>query len=358
MGIGCEANESDPAGRPSVDKPLKEIVSEAFPKGNVFIGIASHYSLFGTRTMKIVDSLFSYVTPSNDFKQTSIHPLPGKWDWSKSDAWVEHCKMEKQLIRMHAPISPQCSPWVKEDNRTPAELETMLTEYMTALCTKYNRVQGIIWLDVVNETIDKENGNWFGPKPGTTEWENPWPKMGFDETVPLRPPLYIKKAFEIAAKNAPDIKLIINQHGALEEASWVKMKQLVEYLRKNNLRVDGLGWQAHIDLGWEKISGNLERLAGIVDWCHQNNLEFHITEFNVWLKPGNEMKREDQARTYTSISKVLLDRHKSGVVGINFWQLRSSETMNKTWDGCLYSEELLPKPAYFAIRDLLLSYLP
>ena len=354
----CSAGETVLVEEPeeTSSKTIKELVAEAFPEGNVYIGSACHHSLIGTKSFEILNREFSYVTPANDFKQTYIHPEPGQYLYEKSDDWVNHCKANKQVIRLHAPISPQCSKWVKEDHRTAAELETMLDEYMTALCKRYNGTENILWLDVVNETIDKQTGDWFGPRPGTDKWENPWPKIGYDESHDLRPPLYIKKAFEVANQYAPDIKQIINQHGALEKHSWNKMKALVSYLRENDLRVDGLGWQAHLDLGWEKIPGNLDYLAEIIQWCHANDLEFHITEFNVWLRDGNEGKVNGQADTFRAITKVVLDNSNTGTVGVNFWHIRGKDTANKDRDGCLWSDDYSPKPAYYKIRDLLRTY--
>lgn len=354
----CAADDANlPEDEPKKEtKTIKELVTEAFPEGNVYIGSACHHNLMETKTGEILKREFSYVTPANDFKQTYIHPEPGKYQYENPDDWVKFCKTNAQVIRMHAPISPQCSPWVKDDSRTAEELETMLEEYMKALCTKYNGTSNILWLDVVNETIDKTTGDWFGPKPGTDKWENPWPKIGYDESHPLKPPLYIKQAFTLANKYAPDVKQIINQHGELEEASWEKMKALVAYLRENNLRIDGLGWQAHIDLGWEKIPGNIERLGEIVRWCHSNELEFHITEFNVWLKDENTGKINEQAATFKAITKTVLDNRHNGVVGINFWHICANDTQNKEWDGCLFNDNCEPKPAYYEIKELLKSY--
>jgi GH35 family endo-1,4-beta-xylanase len=337
------------------DRSLRDIVADVFPKGNVYIGCASHRRLFGTPTIELLDREFSYVTPSNEFKQTNIHPLPDKWQWDQANDWIAHCTENKQVIRLHSPISPQCSEWARDDNRTRQEMEKMLEAYMTALCKKYNETKDIKWMDVVNETINAD-GTWFGPKEGTKSWENPWTILGFDESVPLKPPLYIEKAFQIANKNAPAIKQIINQHGAFEEAAWEKMKALVTYLRSKGIRIDGIGWQAHIEMGWEKIPGNPERLAAIVDWCHSNQLEFHITEFNVWLKAGNESRLKEQAETFAAVSKIVLDRHNTGLVGINFWQIRGSETMHADWNGCLFSEDFQPKPAYKTFKQLLISY--
>lgn len=354
--FACKASEQEaPEKELKTEKSIRELVAEKFTDGNVYVGMATHHRLFGTESLNILDREFSYVTPANDFKQTYIHPEPAKYEYEKSDAWIEHCRKNKQVIRLHSPISPQCSVWAREDNRTAGELEIMLDEYMTTLCSRYKNNSEILWMDVVNETIEK-NGDWFGPKTGTIYWENPWPKIGFDETHELRPPLYIKQAFTLANKQAPNIKQIINQHGDLEKQSWEKIKLLVAYLRENNLRVDGLGWQAHINLGWEKIPGNLEYLAEIIQWCHANKLDFHITEFNVWLKDKDVGKWQEQAETFTSIIKTVLDNRNAGVIGINFWQVRASETQNKNWNGCLFDEHYNPKPAYFKIKELFESY--
>lgn len=367
--FSCSDSGTDIEDELDIEKPeqtIREIVAEVFPEGNVFIGSACHHNLMETKSGEILNREFSYVTPANDFKQSYIHGVPGRYQYQLSDDWVQSCKDNKQVIRMHGPISPQCSKWVKEDVRTAEELELMLEEYMVALCSRYNGIENVLWLDVVNETIvtnpikdpmgNYEPGDWFGPREGIENWENPWPKIGFDETHALKPPLYIKQAFALANKYAPDVKQIINQHGALEEVSWDKMKALVSYLRENNLRVDGLGWQAHIDLGWEKIPGNIERLGEIVKWCHANDLEFHITEFNVWLRAGNEFKHNEQAATFKAITKAVLDNRSGGVVGINYWHIRGNDTANKDLDACLFDDNYAPKPAYFEIKELLKSY--
>ena len=111
-----------------------------------------------------------------------------------------------------------------------------LTAFMTELCRRYDGQAPVRWLDVINETV-LPNGQWHGPKKGTDGWECPWTAIGFDEEHPLRPPLFIRLAFEIANRHAPSTKLIINQHGGMEEAMWGKVRALVPYLRGQGLRV-------------------------------------------------------------------------------------------------------------------------
>ncbi|CAA6678862.1 MULTISPECIES: endo-1,4-beta-xylanase [unclassified Lentimonas] len=334
--------------------PLREIVAQYYPRGNVYVGGTTGWKK-RSRTSGLLAREFSYITPENDFKQPGIHPMPDRWNWKIADAWVEYAAEHGQLIRMHGPIGPQASKWTLEDDRTPAELEQNLTEFMTALCQRYDGHPQVRWMDVVNETVEPKTGEWFGPKPGTDKWENPWTILGFDETVPMRPPQYIKMAFEIANEHAPNTKLIINQHGKMESGAWGKVCGLVYYLREQGLRVDGIGWQAHVDVGWEKEPGNLERLEKLIAWAHANELSFHVTENNVWLKKKKDY--EAQAETFGAILRVLLSKRHSGVVTWNVWNLSDADAYVKreAYDGSIFDREYAPKPAYYTLQRELLQ---
>ncbi|MBT8043845.1 MAG: endo-1,4-beta-xylanase [Verrucomicrobiae bacterium] len=333
---------------------LREIVAKHYPAGNVFIGGTTGWRKLKRGSGVVLNREFSYVTPENDFKQNKIHPSSGKWHWDTADAWVNRCAENKQVLRLHGPISPQCSRWVKDDKRTPAELETMLREFMTALCKRYDRYQHVRWMDVVNETITTK-GEWMGPKPGVTQWENPWTRIGFDRDHPLKPPKYIRMAFEIATQHAPNTKLIINQHGSMEPAMWNKVKALVVYLRQQGLRVDGIGWQAHVNMGWEKQPGNVKRLGELIDWAHANKLSFHVTENNVWMK--RQKNDSAQAETFAAILQTLLEKRHSGVVTWNVWNLSDGDAWmkSKDWRGCIFYDDFRPKPAYYALQKVLIE---
>lgn len=359
----CCAAPADLSAQPET---IRAILEEYYPAGQLYIGAASHPWKFGRTSGVILDREFSYSTPTNDFKQTVVHPEPGVWSWERPDSWITHSLEHGQLVRMHCPVSPQCSPWAKQDDRTTEELSLMLDEYMTAVCCRYNGVDPVRWMDVVNETVvtspikdelgNMEPGDWFGPRAGVDRWENPWTRLGFDSSTSIGLPVYIDRAFEIANREAPDILQIINQHGALEEVVWKKMKLIVDCLREEKgRRVDGLGWQAHIETGWEKIPGNLQRLSEIIDWCQANGLEFHVTEMNVWLKEAGSTDYEAQADTYTAILEILTDKSRNGVVGLNFWGVTDDDLLKPEWQGTLWSSEGVPRPAYYRIRKMLLD---
>ena len=307
------------------------------------------------RKSGLLDREFNYITPENDFKQQRIHPRPGTWNWKDADAWVKHAAANDQLIRLHGPVSPQVSRWAKEDNRTAEELRQNMEAFFTAQCKRYDGHPNVRWMDVVNETVETD-GTWFGPKPGVDKWENPWPKLGYDETHPLRPPIYIKRAFEIANEHAPNTQLIINQHGSMERKMWKKVFALVDYLRGNGLRVDGIGWQAHVDVEWEKERGNPEFFAALIQLAHKKNLSFHVTENNVWLD-GDKKDYKAQAKTFAVILKILLDNRHTGEVGWNVWNLSDADPWKqyKDREGSIFGRDREPKPAYYALRRVLLE---
>jgi len=331
---------------------IREIVADGYPEGHVHIGGTTGWSKRPGGSGLTMDREFSYVTPENDFKQNTIHSSPGAWGWELADQWVAHCSDQNQVLRIHGPIGPQCSLWTKDDSRTPAELRKNLTEFMTELCKRYDRYEHVRWLDVVNETV-LWNGMWHGPKEGTEAPENPWLKIGLDDDHPQKPPLYIKLAFEIATKHAPNTKLIINQNGGMQDAMWDKVKALVRYLREQGLRVDGIGWQAHVDVGWEQTEDNIARFHGLVRWAHSNDLSFHVTENTVWLKGDKDYQA--QAETCAAILRVLLEHRGTGVVTWNTWNLSDRDPWARTrpYDGCIFDHQYRPKPAYYALQRLL-----
>jgi hypothetical protein len=165
------------------------------------------------------------------------------------------------------------------------------------------------------------------------------------------------KAFEIATKEAdPDIKLVYNQHLSMEPEVWDKVKSTVLYLKKKGLRVDAVGWQAHLkennNVGLDPEA--LKRLGELIDWAHANGLEFHVTEIDYKMKePYDDYAARKQAIAYTNVLKVLLSRRDQGVVAYNGWGLRDGTTKHSDEHRFLFDEELRAKPVFYAIQKTL-----
>tara|TARA_B110000914_G_scaffold54816_1_gene47473 strand:+ start:1690 stop:4548 length:2859 start_codon:yes stop_codon:yes gene_type:complete len=322
---------------------------------NVLVGATLNYRELNTIKEKLFLKDFNYLTPANAAKQSRVHPNPTVWKWQQIDDFINFSKKHNIQVRLHGPISPQASKWAKQDYRTAEELEAIMIEFTTAFAKKFNNEPTVKWMDVVNETI-LPDGKWFGPKKGTNKWENPWLKIGLDENGF---PLYILKSFEIATKHATNIKLVYNQNAGMQKTLWDKLKKSVLYLRSKGYRVDGIGWQAHIGLSSstkaliENTDEELRKLSDLIDWAHENNLEFHVTELDYFIEDNNKLVegRKKQAEFYKKLIETLNEKTKSGVVTLNLWDLGVRTKKGK--EGAfhsIYDSEFNPTPAYKSIK--------
>lgn len=130
-------------------------------------------------------------------------------------------------------------------------------------------------MDVVNETFGNK-AQWTDQKTGTC-CQNPQPQIVANEDGI---PLYIIRSFEIAKEDAPNISLVFNQYQGMQPVMWDKVKETILYLKSKELRIDGLA--SHLRDN-DILSLNKEQfdyLLSLIDWAHENDLDFHITEID------------------------------------------------------------------------------
>lgn len=390
LNTGCTTVMVNPKSIQTSDLSIRQIMDKQYGNGSFYLGCSSkkqYYTAPDTNALRFFNE-FSYNTPENAFKQAVIYPSPNaSWEAGALEYryFIQKARENKQVIRAHSPISPQVSNWARDDGRTSKELESMMTLFMTEMSKDLEANKDVVkWMDVVNETLNTSNtkglnydgtgneditsyqiGSWMGPKKGNNTWENPWTIMGFDTVKvngePFVIPKYIIKSFELANKYAPNVKKIWNTHGkTVELVGFEKQKKAITYLRSKGLTVDGIGWQAHVKLGWEKEPNNIKDLETMIDWCFQNKLEFHVTELDVQVATGTDLNklqttRAEQAETLNVVVEVLLKKIGKGAVGANFWT-RYDRMADGGTVGCLFDTSEKPNIAYFKLKELLAKY--
>ncbi len=328
-----------------------------YKANTLLVGATLNHEELNTKKEALYLKDFKYLTPANAAKQTRIHPKPNEWKWNQIDDFVAFANKHNLVMRLHGPISPQASKWVKNDSRTPQELNVILTEFATAFAKRFNNEPTVKWMDVVNETILR-NGEWFGPKKGTHQWENPWLKIGLNEDGY---PLYILKAFKIATTHAPNLKLVYNQNVGMETPMWDKVKETVLYIRSKGHRVDGIGWQAHLLLGAKRkdfvdnIDISMRKLSNLIDWAHQNNLAFHVTELDFLVKDKSQLENERQIQkeVYQKLVDVLVSKSKNGEVTLNLWDVGERHKNGTGYFQSIYDSKFNPTPAYEVIKKVI-----
>ena len=375
--------------------PIQDLLKECYPENAFLFGAAAPMRIFNDNKINDIYTQryikeYSYNTPENDFKQEQVCREPSM-AWNRS-GYMKHIKIARQYgmqIRCHGPISPQCSKWARTDTRTPEELEEMLNIYMSGLAKDLELNKDVVkWMDVVNETLTQSNqkngigydgtennvtykpDDWFGPREGTDWWENPWPMIGFETLTyngkSMNVPKYIRMAFDIANQHAPSIKKIYNEHGGtLNTAAWDKIKWTILALREKGVQIDGVGWQAHVSVGWEKDKAQVQALHDLIAWCHANDLDFLITELDVTVSTGNNNTKIDenalsttrnaQAATIGAITEIMLQNVGKGAHSINTWRMEDRFGGGKTF-ASIFNKETNPNPAYKTVKELLIKY--
>ncbi|MDC0210461.1 endo-1,4-beta-xylanase [Flavobacteriaceae bacterium] len=347
--------DPDPDPDPNSGKitdSFKKIMSDEYNTDTFKFGATLNFYQFSSNVEDLFLKEFDYVVAENSFKQTIVHPEPDQWNWERVDAFLDFANKNNLQMRVHGPIGPQSSTWAKTDSRTNEELIKNYEEFLTELCKKINNENNVKWMDVVNETIDK-NANWTIEKAGTG-YQNPWTQIGENEDGI---PLYIIRSFEIAKEHAPNISLVFNQHQGMQPVMWDKVKETILYLKNKGLRIDGLGWQAHLrdNVILSLNKEQFDYLLSLIDWAHENDLDFHITEIDYRMTgdPPNNSEYERQANGYANIAKALIAKRNNGVVTFNTWGVYDKNEVSDHEYKYIYDSNLNPKKAVDLLKSSL-----
>ena len=207
------------------------------------------------------------------------------------------------------------------------------------IMTVVERYRGrIAYWDVVNEGID-----------GAELRDTAWLRMIGED--------YIELAFQFAHEADPDALLFYNDWGAEQmgtkaDAVYAMAQDFIE----RGIPIHGIGMQSHMTLdriNFGSIAENMQRLGEL-------GLEVQLTEVDIRY-PGDadaEILRR-QARDYYRLMETCLDSEACtafivwGVTDKLTWLREASFVNNPTVEPLLFDEDYNPKPAYFALMDLL-----
>lgn len=340
-------------------------------KNSFSVGAAVEpYQLEG-KDAAVLKRHFNSIVAENVMKPINIQPEEGKFNFEEADKIVKFAKENGMDIRFHnlvwhsqvpewffldkegKPMVDETNPKKREQNK-----KLLLKRLETHIKTIVKRYKNDIksW-DVVNEVIDDGNpGNGKGLR------ESPWYKItGTD---------YIKVAFETADRYASkDAKLYINDYNTEVSPKRDHLYNLVKDLLKQGVPIDGVGHQAHIQIGWpsiQEIEDSINMFAGL-------GLDNQITELDVSLygwppKPAyptyDEIPQDifqSQAVRYDALFQ-LYEKLSDKISNVTFWGIAD----NHTWlndraeqynDGVgvdapfVFDKEYNVKPAYWSIID-------
>jgi endo-1,4-beta-xylanase len=324
-------------------------------------------------SQEIILKQFNSVTPENVMKAERINPQPGVYNFKPADDFVEFGRKNNLFIVGHTLVWHNQTPaWFFQDkngkpNSKEAQMER-LKSHIEAIAGRYaGKVQA--W-DVVNEVLD-ENGSY---RP--TTWVN---SIGNGDTL-------VKYAFKYTSQYAPDTELYYNDFNAWRPTKRDGIMKMVRMLKKQGVRIDGIGIQGHWGLNYPKkeyIEAAIDSFASlgvkvmiteldidVLPLTKEGQIigtglvhpQYDLEEFKAFLDPYKDGLPADiqqqLANRYAELFEIFY-RKKDKIDRVTFWGLHDGMSWkndypipHRTNYPLLYDRDKKPKPALKAILTM------
>ncbi|MBZ0319869.1 MAG: endo-1,4-beta-xylanase [Anaerolineae bacterium] len=308
-------------------------------RNDIYIGAAAwtqHLDVPEHR--EILAREFNMFTPEHEAKFCMISSARGEYDFSRFDQLVEFAEENDMVIHGHTLIWHACSPdWVENGDFSRDEAIEILKEHITTVVTRYKG--RIKYWDVVNEVFD-------GAALRDTAW------------LRFIGPEYIEMAYQFAHEADPDALLLYNDYGAEDmNGKSDAIYEMAQDFLNRGIPIHGIGLQSHFNVDSINFTSVAENIARIGEL----GLEVQFTEVDIkYLGETDDEILRRQARDYYRLLEVCLDAENCtafivwGVSDRFSWLRDPAYFDNPTVQPLLFSEDYQPKPAYFALMDLLM----
>lgn len=333
-----------PAAPAAVETDIPEFSSFFdFPVGTA---VNSQYLKDGHKRHGLLRHFNAYVY-ENEMKMDAMQPREGEFKFANGDALVEYASSQGKLVRGHTLLwHNQYPSWFfTDDEGNEVSKEVLMNRIEAHISTIVSHYKGQIYAwDVVNEVVEYDGSLRNSPYLSI---------IGSEE--------YIALAFRAARAADPDAKLFINDYNiAFSGAKQDALYELVKRLKDQGVPIDGVGLQAHINMGHPTV-GNMEtaieRFASLGVDVHVTELDMSVyaSENEAAKDPGREVLLT-QAYKYRDMFEMFSEQHAKGNLDmVVFWGADDGMSW-KNQPGrpdypLLFGKDLQAKPAYWIFAD-------
>jgi endo-1,4-beta-xylanase len=322
------------------------------------IGVAINQKQFDDEDQRgdpIIKAQFNAISPENILKWESVHPEPGRYDFSGPDRYVAFGEKNHMLIVGHTLVWHNQTPkWVFQDtNGNPVTREVLLERMRDHIHTVVGRYRGRIKIwDVVNEALQDD---------GKLR-KSPWEQIIGDD--------YIEKAFQYAHEADPDAILRYNDYSLENKPKQNGAIALIKKLQAEGIPVSAIGLQDHVQMDWptrEQEDAAISAFAGL-------GLKVMITELDVNVLGGRQtaeitemahqggsngytnglppVVQQELARRYADLFRVFV-KHHDDITLVTFWGVTDGDSWlnmrGRVNHPLLFDRAGQPKPAFDAV---------
>ena len=341
-----------------VDSTLKNAFKNDFLIGTALNGSEIEEKVPGA--LNLIPAQFNSISPENIMKCEVIHPDRDKYNFDLADKYVDYGKKHKMFIVGHTLIwHSQLSPFVKNIKNRDSLLMFM-TNHINTVAGRYDgRVNS--W-DVVNEALNED---------GTLRNSIFLEQLGED---------YIRIAFELTAKAAPNAELYYNDYNIEEPKKRAGAIALIKKLKARGTRIDGIGIQAH----WNIKKIPLEDIENSIIAYSALGLKISFTELDIsclpnpWDLNGADVNQNYEnspfmnpyssglpdsvqiklTKCYVDLFKLFV-KYRDKIERVTFWGVNDGQSWLNNWPikgrtnyPLLFDRNFDPKPAFGKLMAL------
>jgi len=299
------------------------------------------YGQTGSQYDTILKREFAMVVAENEMKVDAIEPSQNNFNFSNGDKLVNFAMQNNMKVRGHTLVwHAQLPGWMANWNGSRDGLISAMNNHITKTMDRWKGK--IAEWDVVNEACD-DSGNGLR----RSVWTN---KIGND---------FIDIAFQTARKADPSALLFYNDYniedmGGKSNTAYNMIKSMVQ----RGIPIDGVGFQSHFINGmssaqFSAIEQNIKRYAEL-------GLQVSITELDIRMNDSENQTTgfQTQANNYRSLMEIAL--RNPNVKTFVVWGFTDKYswvpgTFPGTGRALIFDSNLNPKPAYDAIKDVLMK---
>lgn len=257
---------SQPRGKKDVEaQNLKDAFSNEF-----LIGTAMNVNQIrgnDSLSAEIIKKHFNSIVAEDCMKSMYVQPKEGEFYFGDADKFVEFGEQNNMFIVGHTLVwHSQAPDWFFTDEKGNDVSREVLIERMkdhiTTIVSRYKgRIKG--W-DVVNEAILED---------GSFRESKFYKIIGED---------FISLAFQFANEADPQAEFYYNDYNEWHKGKYESTIRLVNSLRQKGVRIDAVGFQAHIGLDYP----SLEEYKTTLDAYATAGIKVMITEFDISALPS------------------------------------------------------------------------
>lgn len=291
------------------------------------------------------------LTPSWQMKMEVLLSQKGQYQFETCDELLALCRKSGFEIYGHTLI------WFAQTNAYFDSLKSDRPKFTRAYDAYIREVLGrygdaLVAMDVVNEPVTDQ-----GDALRLCHWSE---GLGGD---------YIVRAFRVAAEAKPRLPLFLNEFALESKPNKLKtFLKLVDQLRAQKVKLDGLGCQTHLS--------NLDdpkSLPKTFKALATTGLQIHISEFDIHYDgklaalEGLSRLRDKQLRLVDAVAEGLAQIPRAQRFGLTLWDLRDKDSWYASQgtppgiarhEPCLFDDQGQPKPMAYQMAKSLKKYIP